>query len=701
MTPGELFVGAGAAVVMVLCLVLVSHAVVWSLCPSCDAPTRWVGMVAVLAWLPTALFHTLALPHAFTRWVAVISLVVLAAAAWMASGRALVRRRFHRDWVFFRRVGSRFRRSPYRFAALAFALCALPPVLRAVVLPPLGWDTLTYHSVKAALWVQSGGAGQLNGIGPWAYYRDMPGGAEVLLAWAMLPLSSDAFSGLLDIVEWIGVGVSAMVVARRIGVREPFASTAAGFIMAVPVVRLMLGSAYVELCLLSTCLAGLALALAASRTRPGPLLLAGGAFGVSAAAKLPMIVVTSIPLGLAVLWFLRQGHPNRARWATASVAAYCVALGPWLVAAAMHTGAPLSPLPVTVGSLVLGVAPPEFAWYLDRYVSAPFQIWAEWSVLQAIFSSPFSTIEGAGLLTLIPIASACVAVPRLWQSRRASVVVMLGMVLGCLATFYSPTFSVVRHGWSVNSGRFLLPAIAIAVILGVSWCRPRSVASRGYWIVLILCALWHLVQYALVGFSRTSVFASAGVLAVVAGVAAAGFWIAKIQRLAWRWGLAAPLVFFTIIALQLSRDGLRPALLQHDFTLHGFAEWRYWAPWVGTVDQPGHRHRIAVTSGPRQNSDHWFAYPFMGRRFQNDLVYVPISGDGKIRHFGAGFTNEELVHAGSSWAWRIRLQRQKITHVLSFGPESTELVWMVADPDHFERVAGEPGDTWGIFRVKS
>jgi hypothetical protein len=64
----------------------------------------------------------------------------------------------------------------------------------------------------------------MKGPGPWAYYANMPAGAEVLQAWTMLPTSSDAFTTSLDVLEWMAVGLGVLLLARRVGAKEPMPS---------------------------------------------------------------------------------------------------------------------------------------------------------------------------------------------------------------------------------------------------------------------------------------------------------------------------------------------------------------------------------------------------------------------------------------------------------------------------------------------
>ena len=117
------------------------------------------------------------------------------------------------------------------------------------------------------------------------------------------------------------------------------------------------------------------------------------------------------------------------------------------------------------------------------------------------------------------------------------------------------------------------------------------------------------------------------------------------------------------------------------------------------MDEPPAARRVAITSGPLQNADNWFAYPFMGRQLQNEVVYVPIAADGQIHHFGRGDLNAELARVADFHAWAARLREQGVADVMSFDPPSIEIGWMESHPELFERVVGLNG-VWGLFRVR-
>jgi hypothetical protein len=580
---------------------------------------------------------------------------------------------------------------------LAFAAAASPALLRALFLPPLGWDTLTYHAVKAGMWVQNSGADSMVGTGPWGYYRNMLAGGEIFTAWAMLPLRADTLTGAFEVLQWLALGLAVMALARQLRVREPFASTAAGFVLALPTVHLLPGSGYIELGLLLALASGLVLFLSGIAGRPGLLALAGAALGVSAAAKLPMVPLCG---GLALLLAARvlfKGTPRARAAASAGLLAFAVALVPWLLLAHARAGSFFSPLPIQIGGWVLGEGTPEVRWMLERPVPSEHRFLVEAAGLAWIFHAPFSRNEALGLLALVPLAAAPLGFRSLLRRARLGAL-SVGIVASVtVLTYYSPDFATGRYYWAPSSSRFLLPMVMVAVVAGTAWCRADSARARGYVTVLRAIALLHLLLYMVYGFSAVSYVGVGVALCGLLVLGAAASAARRLKPAALRLVAMAVLGMAAVLSLAALRDALRDRLLETDFVFHKTP--RYWADAVQVVDRPDGGSTIAVTSGPQQSLDNWFASPFMGRRLQNRILYVPVSRDGAIRNFGGGGANEELTRTADFDAWCRRLRERGVSEVMSFEPPSLELSWMERRADVFDRLAGADG-RWGLFRLR-
>lgn len=538
----------------------------------------------------------------------------------------------------------------------------------------------------------------MNGPGTWAYYRHMLGGGEVIIAWAMLPFHADTLVPALELGCWLGAGLGTMLLARALGAKEPYASTAGAFVLAVPALRLMPGSLYVEPLLLAAFSSGLALAVTAvARRSPALVVPSAALLGVAAATKISMLPVTAMPLLLTMIW-LPETRVRRAAWSGAAIVVYAMAVGPWLVRAWLDTGAPFSPFPVVVAGWTAGIAPPEVLYYLTQPDEVIMQAASELDVLRQVFSEPHHGVEGLGVLTLVVVPGLLAGIVFLaWRSRR-ELAIILAAGVSCLVTYYTPGFFLVRHMFPVNSSRFLLPAVVVAAAGSVVWSRGHPTPARLFRRLLLGTAFWHLLSYAWVGTTDLSRVGAlrAGLIAI--GLVEGWRLLGCIQRSQPRRA-ARLAVAIAAIALVVSwRDTHRYELWEADYTLHPFGAAQYWPSVAAELDTPQMPRRIAVTSGPERRLDNWFVYPFMGRRLQNEVLYVPLSSDRRVHHFGEPDDNRRYAEVADYDIWKGQIMLQGVTDVVSFVPRSIELTWMEQHPEHFQHVSGYPG-FWGVYHV--
>lgn len=656
---------------------------------------RWTAWLAAPPVAMTLAFHALA-PFGAFRLVPVLAFVsaLSAFSIRLLGGPGAVTSLLRDELRFLRRLARRAASSPFRGVTTAFFVCASPVLLRAVVAPPLGWDTFTYHALKAGMWVQGGGIDAMEGTGAWGYYRDMLGGGDVLFAWALLPIHGDALTGAFGVLQWFALGVCLVGLGRELGGREPWPTTTAGFLMALPAVRLLVGTAYVEVGLLLSFTAGLALGLRSLRRGSrAALLLAAASLGVAAAHKLPMVLVGGV--ALAVVLALSPRRAGKVALSFAAALLFCLPSAGFLARSWSRNGAPLSPLPVRLFGFVAGEASPEVRWYMDRpgLADAAYRPGPELEALSRVFAAPGEPNGGLGPFAWVAILAGLALV---WRLRPRAAALCVAVAAANLAAYYAPGFSLVRLSWSVSSGRFLLPAVAVLATAGACALAPSRRAGwyRG---LLLAGTFFALLQTSRHGIGAGSTEAILWLLAVAGTMATFGAAALATLRPPFRAPAAAASLLAALLGLVALRDAYRSRILSEDFGLHSTPA--YWSEAASLVDEPRTPRVIAVTSGPDQDLDNWFASPFLGRRLQNRLVNLPVAADGHRRRWGVGDANAELRRTADYPAWRRAIDASGVTDVMSFSPPSTELAFMEAHRGEFERRAGVPGE-WGLFRVR-
>jgi hypothetical protein len=698
-SPVDLLVLLGrsaAALVLIAGTLVAARVIAWRLVPRGGLATTGSATVIAGMWLAAVGFHLLARLGLFMLPVALAAVVAVGGLAGARAGRAGLESIWRHDRAAARRLWRRLGRSRWRTAVAVVALLGAGAVIRALILPPLGWDTLTYHGMKAAFWVQKGRVVGLDGPGVWALTQGLFGGGEVFSAWAMLPFSGDLFASLADAAEWIAVGVAALALAREVGVREPFGTLAAGALMAVPTVRLEVASGYVELALVATFVGASACAVRFIRRRePGALLLCGAGFGVACSCKATLLLTGAVALaglGLAALT-----RPRALGSYAGALLAFTVVVAPWLVDNTVRTGYPLSPYPVTVAGITLGETNPTVAWDMDRPELHPFDLDAEATALRALFRDGITDArEGLGLPTAIPLVVFIVAgLAQLARARgreRAIWGLLVALVAAVLYSVYNRDFAFVRLAWPYSTARYVLPALGVAIPASMIWCRRWPGLARIYRATLLAWACFTLGRLLVWGAGDAELDLAYVLGKIGIGVALVAFAAGRVRPLVRRWAIAAAILAgFTVLVY--AKEARRWDLVAGSTVLHWMP--KSWLAGARMLDDPHAPRRIAVTAGPKQQIGSWFFFYFFGRRLQNELEYVPVTTDGAIVEYGA---KDVLRPLADREAWLARLDERKIDVVAALDPKYVELEWMEALPTRFTRMSGVPG-VWGVFRV--
>ena len=571
-----------------------------------------------------------------------------------------------------------------------FALLAAIVAARGIFLPPLAHDSLSYHLAKAAMWIQTGGINELTGPGGWSFYRIFPGGWEALLAVAMLPAHSDAAAAALDVAAWLGLGWAAWEVARALGARGPAAGAAAVFALFLPASFRAAGACYVENAQAFFLLVALLFQLRYRRAgNPAAWAASITALGLAAAVKSflwPVIALMGVLLVVDALRRPRRPGATRLHLFGASLAA--VVFLPWLGWAWVFTGAPLSPFPVKLAGLELGRAGPMIRWYLDRPGVVPYDPAQESLAFWSVFHLPETAIPQIGITALVAVGVTLVtALLRRRAGRVTGLAYAVMIALAAVALFYSPLYATNRlHAyWSFANGRFLHFAFVLLGSVGAAVacraCNPRLAA-----LPLVLAGLLSVLGSLFSGWTALEIrwvpaLAVAGLGVAMALVTRRALWILPA-------GGVAAVVFGIGMAMRAQN---RWEMWREGLGIHVMK--RGWIEPARKVNGPA---VIAVTSGPDQNGDNWMLYPFLGPDWENRLVHVPPYADGRVREFAGP---DALLPGASFEAWSAGLEKAGATHVMSFAPDSIELMWMLENPRHFRPLVGGPG--WGLFlRVK-
>lgn len=689
-----------AAMAVAGCFSVIAYALSLRLAGHGSALRRLCATVILAMSLATLLFHALMGFGLFRLGTALLALACLTAATlrWIVPPTAW-RARGLDDLARLRNGVSRLLSTGARRAgAITILLFMLMALTRALLLPPLGWDTLTYHGVKAALWAQQGRPDLFPSPGGWGSKLLLPGGSELFQAWALLPFRSDLLLGLVDYLFWLALGAFIIQLARELGLPTGAGALGALYLLFLPVLRLQIGSGYGELPLMCALLGGLAFALHFLRQKDPPsLVFAFAAFGMAAGIKAhvwPALAWAGLVLAAGAA---RRSGASAKPCRPALLAGILIALLmvlPWPALNLRAGHPPLSPFPVRVAGLTLGEPTPSYNTYHHRDGVPHGDPAAEWQAVRDVFGTPLSKWPHLGWLTLPAGVAGFLSLARLRRMGAAATLLLAGFIGLTALVFWGRSFAVIRLLWSTTSARFLLPAFVPAFLLGIAWLWSKPRLRTGATAALAILALLHAgrtVFYGWAPFEFRVIPKYAGLLAALAAALCILFRLNRRKILSLV--VTAAVLAGGMAALQKERDRRRYKAIRQSTVLHWVEN--SWVDGARAVDHPGVPLRLAVTTGIDFNGDNWFLYFFLGRRLQNTLTYIPPTPSGRVLD---AQSTEELRARSDGDAWVRRIQQAGVTHVVSLAPWSMELAFMERHPELFSPVSGD-GGTWGVFEV--
>ncbi len=591
-----------------------------------------------------------------------------------------------------------------------FGRCVLVALIgsiagRALILPPMGWDTVTYHGVKAGLWVQSGGLLDLAVPGYWADYRYFPPGGEILSVWAMLPFGDDLAYLWVDIATWLCLAVVLHALARQFAVAAGSRPLLIAYLLTVPGLYFWIGGGYVDVTVQLLLLGGLLFLLRAIDQKQSPVavglwLLAWGTAQAVKVTVLPLLALSPV-LALAVVRRNRDRQRRVYLGAVAGGLAVLAVVGPILVHSTRELGFPLSPFPARIGGQTLG----EIGEALALMRDTPGWSWG--GEVRAFFRM-FGFASGASLgpIAIVAVLLGVFASIRAMRRELLSASVALLFCALCAAPYLSPSYASTRMILASQSGRFLYPVLVVLAMFAVAYMPMILRASHqkllAYFVVatVVGTVLTNLLVNGSPGewpMSLAVMILVAGLLYLVDGLRRrrpAGWVGLGTSTVATATSLTLLAGLLALAPLRSYRNSLRYELLRTSRISNDLPT--YWVPLAAAVDDPERRERIALAGGPRRFPN-GFYYFFLGSRLQNRLVYVPPTESGGVP--APWRPGAEWPGQLDSSAWLRRLREQGITYVASLLPRGPEMDWMEANPAEFTLVVGDSAG-YGLWRFE-
>ena len=668
-----------------------AYAIALRLIPSGRVSVRLLAASVTLTGLLLGAVKAALLAHIFTRW----GFAAMSGVVWLA---LLMEARRHPFLPFLAQDCSRSVCALRGLFAAPAGLLLWPGALlicftftRALLTPPLSWDSLSYHMVLSGRFVQEGGDFKFEVPQTSATISSYPRDFERLTALVMLPFHADTAANGVHLPFWLMGLLAVHVLGGTLGLERRRLRVGLALWTFTPAFFAYLPSQYVEPAVLALILAGVALACRFFEDRGFPAAALGIlAFSLAFDMKPHALGPWMLGVGAILLFGIRHGAWSWRRWVLAGC---LVAVGlPFALDGMLKHGNPFYPFPTRFLGFRMGEAHPSLEHYLKEADRFEQQWAAEHKAPSAIarlapylysfrqvFSNSHITLGTASLLvTLFGIFGL-----RRIRNRWILALLLLNL-LAAWALFFAPSMEGLRLLFSLSYSRLLTFPNTLGLMLGLLAFPGFRIVDALYWILAFTqmafavqeCWIpqdfYILAPAALVfGLLAASLyFRSRMGLAVLAGLLVAGMPLIQQTRDSWRYTYLAQ-------AYDVSPIGTRAV------------------PLYPLLDVPPASLRIAVAFGEPKLHGNWcFIYPLMGRRLQNRIVYVPPTHSGRIVDYELLETSGETLDEA---AWLARLDASGAQALVLSIPWTPEMAWVRARPKRFQKVAESEGLV--LFRI--
>ena len=577
---------------------------------------------------------------------------------------------------------------------IAGGFVLLVSLSRALLMPPMSWDSLTYHLTFAAHWVQKGSL--LRFIAPDQIIENayLPINGELFASWLMLPFHSDLLVNTVNFPLTLLGGIACYAIARELGLTRREAAFAPALLCFAPVIYAQITTAYVDNAVFAFCAASVLFTLRYLRNgRRADALLTFTASGILLGTKYTGLpIVGFVFLAMVVKRMLSSFAPGRlCGLVFAGLVLLSLLGGRQYLLNALEARNPFYPTPVTLFNHVVAEGSDMMkqvdAW-AEQYeaqtgMAGQGFLEREYKKLQFLPRS-----AGPKFLFLLLVASLSPFVRPRHIPRRQWYFLLLCWTAPILLFYTANEADYIRKAfWVEGSTRFLSPFIAIFTIQALLLIKKFT---RGSDRAAFFCAA--LVVWDLFSINKSHLQEVEMVYPVL--VALAGLVVlslsfmrvpVRIRGAALRWLVSACLLTGFIGGchfLQAYRDATRYTYYRRHYDYFHIPKIANLVNGWEFLDQPNRGKRVALSVGWEPPGHIWFFYPLMGRRLQNEVLYV----SPKYAREVPAWLHKNMLRGDDARLWLSGIREKKVDFVFVAQPWPKELTWMEGDPETFRPV---------------
>lgn len=599
--------------------------------------------------------------------------------------------------------------------AVLIMICGFVVLLalsRALLMPPLAWDSLTYHLTFATLWLKKGTLVIFKAPDQIAYAGLFPINGELFASWLLLPFGTDLLINTLNFpIFCLGI-LSCYAIARELGLTRKEAAFAPALIFFAPVIYVQITTEYLDIATLTFCSASVLFTLRYLRNgRVFDYGLALVAVGILLGLKynaIPAVGLIVTALVVKSLFFSQDTRILKKICLVLSCLMIVVALGGrQYIVNIFEANNPLYPFPVKLfnqevfeGSLYLE----QVQDWINDYEKE--KGWDKFSLWEKEYRKFCYVSMAAGPKFLIFLVLAGIALffrPR-HLSRGVWLFFSLIWILPIILFYANTTSDFARRAyWTDGSFRFLSPYIAFLTIQSLIFIKRVNAYTRAIDFIFIALVAWDILQINKIHLWEVSVTFPLIILMVLIAIlllnlvqakSKTGFVAERISLIdrgqsgsagliRGRWVICAAMIMILgsgLYLLQGYRDTTRYVYYRRHNDLHSFPR-NYVDAWE-FLDQLGEKKTIALAMDWNPPSHHWFFYPLFGRWLQNDIEYLSAKNKWEV----PTWVDRGMLRGKDYSIWLYNLKRKKVDCVLVQKPWPIEAVWMDRERELFQLV---------------
>ena len=703
----NIFLGSIVFIITNLSLLYSSHLITRRFLPHSPHSVRLVGIGVLYYAFIILLFQALSPFYAITKtWVTIVCLLV-ALVSHLLWG---THKNFQADidpirtWI---KDGL-----ASRWACL-IVICGFVVLLsfsRALLMPPLAWDCLTYHLTSAALWINKGtlflfkAPDQMQN----AYF---PINGEIFASWLLLPFHNDLLVNSMNFpITFLG-GLACYAIARELGLNRKEASFAPALICFAPTIYAQITTEYVDNAAFAFCSTSVLFTL--RYLRRGYLydgFLAFAAAGILLGIKysvIPAAGIIIIATTLKTITLVRYpGFLRKSSLILLGLLILCIFGGRQYIVNTIEAGNPLYPFPLIISNIIFegrGALEAEEKWAMERKRSLDSDKSNLWEREYRKFCY-LPLAAGPKYLLFLTLALISLFTRPRHVPKKCWYFLFIMWSIPIIIFYTNTSATIAREsGGDVINTRYFSLYIALFTTQGLVVSQKLFKHFRNFNFVLVAFIVWDLLyinkshlweKEVLYPFIALIIPFTIILFKVVAKKIKAFASKEKTSLIPTRLSIGDGIIFqrwstfvlsFVVLVtglyfLQSHRDATRYTYYRAHTDLHDFPRtfidgWEF-------LDQSDEKKTIALTMAWKPPGTKFFFYPLMGRWLQNDIVYI----SAKYKWEVPTWLHRGLLGGNDSAIWLQNLKRNKVDYIFVQKPWPVELGWMRRYHDQFPLV---------------